>query len=228
MKRTAPLIIVMALLGTSLHAQEDGYRLEAGIGGGGSFYMGDACNRLYNSTNGAAAVMLRYNANPRLSARATFSAAGISGNSLNAFGQLPIGDNLKFSRTAYELSVQVEWGFMAYSPVMRDEDRWAPYGLAGIGAVFLPEPATNDRALCFPLGLGIRYRLAPRVSVGLEWSMRFTDSDRLDVTTPVQPGLQDPMTIKGKGMKNKDSYSLTMLYISFDILEKGCNCNNGK
>lgn len=217
---------MIILLGTAAFAQEDGYRFEAGLGGGSSFYMGDANQRLYNNSNGAAALMLRYNVNPRFSTRATFSAAGISGNSNEALGQLPLEDNLKFSRTAYEFSVQVEWGFLAYSPVMWNEGRWSPYGLAGIGTVFLPEPVTNDWALCLPVGVGVRYRLAPRVNIGLEWSMRFTNSDRLDVTSTAAPGLQDPLKIKGKGMKNKDSYSLTMLYLSFDIFEKPCNCNH--
>ena len=227
MKKTALLTLII-LMGEPLCAQEDGYRLEAGIGGGGSFYMGDANTRMYSNTNGAAALMFRYNVNPRFSTRATFSAAGISGNSRNAFGEFPIDDDISFSRTAYDMSVQIEWGFLAYSPVLRGDDRWAPYGLAGIGTVFLPGQDKNDWALCLPLGFGIRYRLAPRVNIGLEWSMRFTNSDRLDVRTTTEAGLQDPMKIKGKGMKNKDSYSLTMLYLSFDLFEKPCNCNDEK
>lgn len=222
--KKALLLALIVFSWTSLSAQENGYMFEAGLGGGCSFYMGDANQRLYRNSNGAAALMLRYNVNPRFSARATFSAAGLSGNSREAVGQLPLNDDLKFSRTAYDFSVQAEWGFLAYDPVLSGDGRWSPYGLAGIGAVFLPEPATDDWALCLPIGLGVRYRLAPRVSIGFEWSMRFTNSDRLDVTSAAKPGLQDPIGVKGKGMKNKDSYSLTMLYLSFDIFEKPCNC----
>lgn len=220
------LLGIALIAGAFAHAQDNGYRFEAGLGGGASFYMGDANRRLYSNSNGAAALMLRYNVNPRFSTRATLSAAGLSGDSRNAFGQLPLDEQTRFSRSIYELSVQAEWGFLAYSPLFSDEDRLAPYGLAGIGAAFMPEPATNDWALCLPIGLGIRYRLAPRVTLGLEWSMRFTGSDRLDVTDNMTPGLEDPMSIKGKGIKNKDSYSLTMLYLSFDVFEKPCNCND--
>ena len=56
--------------------------------------------------------------------------------------------------------------------------------------------------------------------------MRFSSSDRLDVTSDVAPGLQDPFIIKGKGMKNKDSYSFTMLYVTFDVFKRPCHCND--
>ena len=32
-------------------AQDDGFLMELGVGGGGSFYMGDANDRLYRNTN---------------------------------------------------------------------------------------------------------------------------------------------------------------------------------
>ena len=47
-------------------AQDDGYLLELGLGGGGSFYMGDANSTLYANTNGVFSAIVRYNLNPRL------------------------------------------------------------------------------------------------------------------------------------------------------------------
>ena len=103
--------------------------------------------------------------------------------------------------------------------------RLAPYGLLGLGLTFAPEPASNDFAANFPVGLGIRYKLSERVNIGLEWSMRFSTSDRLDVTHTDGTPLQDPFMIKGKGIKNKDSYSFTMLYVTFDVFKRPCHCN---
>jgi len=220
-----PVLTVMLLCCTFASAQDDGYLMEIGLGGGGSFYMGDANSRLYRNTNGLASVIARYNVNPRFAVKGGFAAAGISGSSENAIGATP-GDPVKFSRTVYELGVQMEWGFCGYGTGGWDgTHRLAPYGLLGIGASFVPKPAQNDFAANFPIGLGIRYKLSERVNLGLEWSMRFSTSDRLDVGADTSVSMADPFLIKGKGIKNKDSYSFTMLYVTFDVFKRPCHCN---
>ena len=206
--------------------QDDGYLVELGLGGGGSFYMGDANGRLYSNTNGVFSIIGRYNVNSRFSLKANLAAAGISGSTENAYGVLP-GDELRFSRTLYDLGAQIEWGFCGYGTEdWNDRHRLAPYGLLGLGVTFAPKPARNDFAANFPVGLGIRYKLSERVNLGLEWTMRFSTSDRLDVTHTEGTSLQDPFLIKGKGIKNKDSYSFTMLYVTFDVFKRPCHCND--
>ena len=208
-------------------AQDDGYLMEIGAGGGGCFYMGDANSQLYRNTNGVFSLLARYNVNPRFSLKADFAAAGISGDTENSYGVLP-GDGLKFSRTVYDLGFQVEWGFCGYGlEGWTGGKKLAPYGLLGLGMTFAPKPAENDFAANFPIGLGLRYKLSDRVNIGLEWTMRFSTSDRLDVTqTFADTRLENPFLIKGKGIKNKDSYSFTMLYITFDVFKRPCNCND--
>ena len=220
-----PMAVMLICCAPSV-AQDDGYFMELGIGGGGSFYMGDANTRMYDNTNGVLSVLARYNVNTRFAFKADFAAAGISGSTENAYGVLP-GDDLKFSRTLYDFGVQMEWGFSGYGMEgWNGCHRLSPYGLIGIGMTFAPKPASNDFAANFPVGLGIRYKLSERVNVGLEWTMRFSTSDRLDVTQSWGTSLEDPFMIKGKGMKNKDSYSFTMLYVTFDVFKRPCNCND--
>ena len=225
-KLTLLSAVLLLMYGNYASAQEDGYLMEIGVGGGGSFYMGDANSKLYNNTNGVISVLARYNVNTRFSLKANLAAAGISGSTVNSYGTLP-GDELKFSRTLYDFGVQMEWGFCGYSMEgWNGCHRLAPYGLLGIGATFAPKPAENDFAANFPVGLGVRYKLSERVNIGLEWSMRFSTSDRLDVTHTNGTSLEDPFMIKGKGIKNKDSYSFTMLYVTFDIFKRPCHCND--
>ena len=224
-KRLTLLSLVIILLCSKTAAQDEGYLMEMGLGGGGSFYMGDANGRLYNNTNGVFSVLARYNVNPRFSLKANLSSAGISGSTENAYGTLP-GDELIFSRTLYDFGAQMEWGFCGYGMEgWNGNHRLAPYGLMGIGVTFAPEPEQNDFAANFPIGLGLRYKLSERVNIGLEWTMRFSTSDRLDVTHTDGTSLQDPFMIKGKGIKNKDSYSFTMLYVTFDVFKRPCHCN---
>lgn len=223
------VLSVMAATVTGLRAQDETvWLMEVGLGGGGSFYMGDANRSMYRNTNGAASFVARYNINPRFAVKGTIGAAGISGSPSGAFGELPQNDIPDFSRTVYNFSLQAEWGFLGY---MANEwaggSRLAPYGLAGLGLDFIPAPATDDFAFSIPLGLGFRYKLSSRSNVGLEWSMHFTGSDRLDVGGSSRGnGLENPLLINGKGMKNKDSYCLTMLYLTFDVFRKPCHCND--
>ncbi len=225
-KLKIPAFAVMLFCCSFAVAQDDGYLMELGLGGGGSFYMGDANNRLYRDTNGMFSFMARYNVNSRFALKGSLSAAGITGSSKNAFGVIP-GDEIRFSRTVYDFGVQVEWGFCGYGlQDWNDCHRLAPYGLLGIGMTFAPEPVSNDFAANFPIGLGVKYKLSERVNIGLEWTMRFTTSDRLDVTQTYDTSLENPFLIKGKGIKNKDSYSFTMLYVTFDVFRRPCNCND--
>ena len=222
------LILVSLLLCCRVAGQEDDYMMEFGLGGGASFYMGDANTRLYRNSDGMASLIARYNVNRRFSLKAGFTAAGFSGDSSGSFGVLP-EDGVSFSRTLYEAGIQAEWGFCGYSMTPWDGcHRIAPYGTAGIGMVFAPKPASDEFALCIPIGMGVRYKLSERVNIGAEWTMRFSSSDRLDMTSPEGSVLNDPFLIRGKGMKNKDSYSFTMLYITFDMFRRPCDCNEIK
>ena len=77
----------------------------------------------------------------------------------------------------------------------------------------------DDLTMNIPLRFGIKYKLKKRLNVGLDWTMRLSMSDKLD-------GIEDPYRIKSGFMKNKDSYSWTMFYISYDLCPKYRKCNN--
>ncbi|MBO7247017.1 MAG: outer membrane beta-barrel protein [Bacteroidaceae bacterium] len=222
-------ILFMALLTALLpvKAQEEGYLAEIGLAGGGCFYMGDAnSTSLYSNTNGMVGIVARYNVNPRFSLKADFVSAGIEGDTRLMDGDIP-GDEISFSRTVYDFGVQAECNFNAYGMTSwNGSRRLVPYYLVGIGLTYAPKPAENVFALNIPVGVGLHYKLAERVNLGLEWTMRFTSSDKLDVTGANSvTTLNDPFQIKGKGLKNKDSYSFTMLYLTFDIFARPCDCN---
>ena len=227
--KTIFLLLAVLTQGTRCLAQQDGWFMELGIGGGGSVYMGDVNDRLYRDTNGAVSIIARYNINPRLAVKANLAAAGISGSTDNANGTFPTSYEVRFSRTVYDFGVQAEWGFTGYGIIdWNGTHRLAPYGLAGLGMSLAPAKEKNDFALCLPIGLGLRYKLSERVNLGMEWTMRFTTSDRLDVNENGDFTLQDPFLIKGKGIKNKDSYSFTMFYLTFDVFKRPCDCNDEK
>lgn len=220
---TALLILSVTAAPAHIMAQDEAeYLMEIGPAAGGCFYMGDANSRLYRGTRLMGGAVLRYNVNPRLSVKATMTAGGISGSTFRMEGR-SFPDDFSFRRTIYDFGFQVECNFLAYGTTTYNGcHRLAPYYLAGAGVTFAPEPARNDFAANFPIGIGVKYKLAPRLNAGLEFTMRFSTSDRLDVTGTVG---EDPLHVKSGFMKNKDSYSYTMLTLTYDIYAKPCNCN---
>jgi hypothetical protein len=142
--------------------------------------------------------------------------------------KFPGGLNTTFGRNVFELGAQYECHFFAYGTGAgyKDSRRIAPYLLGGLGLTYAPQPANHVFALNIPIGLGVKYKLAERINMGIEWTVRFTTSDRLDVTNASGLILDDPYGIESIGFKNKDSYSWLMLYVSYDMFPKYRKCNN--
>ena len=95
-----------------------------------------------------------------------------------------------------------------------------------MGFTFAPAPAEGVITENFPLGIGVKYKIAPRINIGSEFTMRFSLSDKLDVTNKEGLQLNDPYRIKGKGRKNKDSYSYTVFFVTYDLFSRCKECNN--
>ena len=126
------------------------------------------------------------------------------------------------------MSAQFEYNFFAYGTGVgyKDSRKLTPYILGGLGLTYAPKPAKHVVAMNIPVGLGVKYKAAERINVGAEWTMRFTTSDKLDVTNKDALMLDDPYGIESRGIKNKDCYSLLMLYVSYDLFPKYRKCNN--
>ena len=71
-----------------------------------------------------------------------------------------------------------------------------------------------------PLGAGVKWKVAQRVNLTIEWAMRFTMSDNLD-------GRKDVYGIESNGLfKNTDCYSVLQLGVTYDLWAKCKTCNN--
>ena len=71
-----------------------------------------------------------------------------------------------------------------------------------------------------PIGAGVKYKVAPRLNLSLEWAMHFSDSDKLD-------GVEDPYNITSSGLfKNRDCYSALQLTLTYSFLPKCRVCHN--
>ena len=219
---------IMLCLAGAVRADNLEYRYEVGVMVGGSSYYGDAnYSSLMKNMNIMGGIVGRYNINPRLAVKANLAVARISGSTADFDNRFPGGD-VDFSRTLYDLGAQFECHFFAYGDGSgyKRTHRLAPYIFAGAGMTFAPEPAENVFTMNLPVGLGVKYKIAPRINLGCELSFRFTLSDDLDVTKETVPVLSDPYGIKSSGFKNKDSYSFLSISVTYDLSPKYRKCNN--
>lgn len=234
MKRVTTLVgkVVMGamMLCFATGARADGleYRYEIGAMVGGCSYYGDA-NYVspIDNFNIMGGLLWRYNINPRMAVKADVAVARISGTTEGKENTFPGGD-VKFARMMYELGAQYECHFFAYGDGTgyKRSHRLVPYLLAGVGMTYAPAPANHVFTANIPVGIGLKFKVAPRLNLGCELTYRFTFSDDLDVTQKTAPVLNDPYGIDSGFMKNKDNYSFLSFFVTYDLSPKYRKCNN--
>ena len=219
------LICLLALV-CSLHAaaqnDETVYRLELGGGVGMGLNLTDVDGKI----GLAAAAVARFPLNPRMAVKAQFSYSQIKGATDGIKNFYPIdpsqpgSDRLHYevSDGIYDLSALYELHFLPYGYVRdyKGYSRIVPYLQMGFGLTY--GPAGKAFSANIPLGFGVKYKVAPRLNLGLDWLMHFSLSDKLD-------GLDAPLGIKSSGFRNKDLYSTLTLTLTYDLNPRCPTCN---
>ncbi len=235
--RPVALILFLFLGLSRMAAEELEYQMEMGGTLGTSFYLGDANGSPFVHMGGMGGFLVRRVLNPRMALKGNLLMGHISGTSdgyfipTDAFSKTPEGGiptQVTFSRNLIDLGAQFEMNFWGYGlgSGFKEHSRITPYALAGMGFTLAPGGAGTKLALNLPVGVGVKYKLRPRWNVGLEWTMRFTTTDALDAASKEQAQLIYPYGIKSVGLKNKDCYSFTMLFVTYDMCPKYRKCNN--
>lgn len=218
-------LLALALLPLSaLHAQEEEpvYRLELGGGLG----MSNAFTDVSRKPGLAAAAVARFPLNPRMAVKGQFTYNTLKGSTASLSGYLPADPSTagsaqldySVSSAIYDLSALYELHFLPYGYLRdyRGHFRIAPYIQAGIGLTY--GAAGKAFTVNIPLGVGLKYKVAKRLNLGLDWLVHFSLSDKLD-------GLNAPLGIESSGFRNKDHYSALTLTLTYDLRPKCPTCN---
>ena len=75
-------------------------------------------------------------------------------------------------------------------------------------------------AMTLPMGFGVKFKLRPRVNLGLEFCMTKVFGDNADSRE-----LKDLYQIKSSFIKNTDWYSTLMLSVSYEFGERCVTCH---
>lgn len=223
------LIICSFSLFLSLASAQE-YIHEIGGGVGASFYMGDANRtKIYSDVGPSVGLMHRYNFDFNWSLKSNLVVGSVSGDTRNTSNVFPNFNEYSFKRTFFELGSQVEYNLFRYSDKFSylDTRGYTPYLFTGIGVTL----ATGDDLFFnvnVPIGLGFKYKIKERLNVGVEFSMRKLFGDDFDVTNKSDEwSLDSPYGIKSSFIKNKDWYSVTMFFVTWEFGAKHDPCCGG-
>ncbi len=175
---------------------------------GASNYQGDLSNNssaIYlKETHPAAGLFGTYNINAWLNLKMSFSYATISGKDANSNNEAVRRRNLSFRSPLYELGFNLEFnvpgfdpynlnkpfsaylfaglGYSWFKPKALYEGSWIalqPLGTEGQGLPGYPNPYRLN-TLVLPLGIGVKYALTDKWSIGFELGARRAFTDYLD------------------------------------------------
>ena len=228
MKKTLNIVLTALLLSIAsvpANAQTDyEYRMEIGGGVGLMAYEGDFNGSILHNMQPSASLMLRRVINPYMDLRLAASYGKLKGSSKDVKTYLPQYQDTQyeFSTTLVDLSATYEYNFWPYGTGndYRGAQRLTPFIFAGIGTTYASTPTGNVFTANLPLGLGIKYKVAPRLNLGIEWAIHFSLNDKLD-------GIADPYGIQSTGMfKNTDCFSALQLTLTYSFMPKCRTCHN--
>ena len=273
MRRLLYIGIICTLLTFNTQAQEFFTGTEYGILMGGSQYFGDLnTNYGFKTIHPALGLFVRYQINPYISVKwvGNYTHVGYS----DALSSDPYEHlrNLSFESDIAEVAMQAEFNFFRFA-TGEDKSRFTPYLTGGVG-LFYYNPYTiyqgtkyylrplgtegqnvqaggfggrySTLAICFPIGMGVKYWWRPGVNIGFEIADRLTNTDYLDDVSGSYAGannfapnsvayaLQDrsreisPDNVLGRAGKQRgdnstfDQYLMFQVVVSFQLKSYKC------
>ena len=230
MKRLLWSFLLLTFTAMPLMAQDDDdeeYTKEIGVGLGGNFMLSDYNSTWYGQMGFTGNALFRFVISPRMAVKimAGYNMTHGSTTKVNDFYPATLTEGSTTERLVKEmkggyvdLSGLYELHFLPYGwfRTYLGHYRITPYIQLGLGLTY----STVGKAftLNIPIGLGLKWKIARRLNLGLDWTFHFTPCDKLD-------GLEAPQGIKSTLFRNKDHYQQTLITLTYDISPKCPTCN---
>lgn len=220
-----PLLAILLATALPASAQSDyEYRMEIGAGVGLVAYEGDFNGNITHGMQPMASAVLRRTFNPYMALRFAAAYGKLKGSSKNVKTYMPeyVDTPYEFANSLVDVSATYEYNFWPYGTGhdYRGAQRLTPFIFAGLGATYASGSGNNVFTANVPLGVGVKYKMATRLNLGIEWAMHFSMNDNLD-------GVKDPYGIQSTGMfKNTDCYSMLQLTLTYSLMPKCRTCHN--
>lgn len=220
------LLALLLLLPAVSYAE---YNHELGVMAGTSFYLGDANLKTpFHRPQLSIGGLYRYNIDTRWALKLRVAYVKIAGNSADFGYVFPNKKQASFERDLIDMGVHVEINFLDIGGYRYYTGRYkaSPYLLLGVGFASYNDlnMGKNSFEWSIPVGIGGKWKINKRFTLGLEWSLHKTFTDRLDVTKSDNAILDDPYHTGKTGFLDTDWYSTALLYLSVNLVETNRFC----
>ncbi len=197
-------------------------RTELGVTLGTSYYQGDISrSRLFYSPSMAYGVILKYNHSNHL----TTSIKGFYGKLSGSDSDFSDMENqlrgASFSASLIDVSALIEFNFLQYTSsgyIKKNKHRFTPFIFIGIGGNYIFGTSGFENPITIPFGIGIKYNIFERLTLGLEWSYRKTFNDQIDGVINVQDVNNTPV------IHNDDWYSFCGVFVTYKLFKDKFDC----
>jgi opacity protein-like surface antigen len=212
------VIILLVIKSATVVAQE--YRYEIGGAAGMSMYLGDANpSSLFKEWNPAGGVIFRNNLNFRWAVKADLFMGKVAGDTKSQKNVFPGHAQASFNRNFIELGGQIEFNFLPYSDkyAYLGTSKISPYILTGWGLTLAQGKKQTFWGINFPLGIGVKYKIANRLNLGLEYAVHKLFKDNFDAPDANGFNLDNPYQVENGLFKNKDWYNTMLFSITWEF-----------
>lgn len=224
------LIIALFCLPAFSSAQAKG---DIAVFYGQSYYLGEI-NHIshFKSMSDSYGIFYRHNYNLRYSLRGSIFIGRLSGSDLNSPYDYNIQRAANFNLPVADLSLMTEFNFLPYITTST-KYRFSPYVTAGFSYLI---PLQNDDfkgSIGIPFGVGLKFNLSEKFSIGAEWVLHKSFSDELDGlgdynSNPLFEEFLNNQTAapyrQFSTLYRNDYYAFTGVFLSYKITYRSMKC----
>ena len=211
-------IIIIAVFSGIIIGAKAQKKVDLGIFGGGSYYLGDINqSKQFYSISYAFGGLYRYNINQRYTIRGSIYYGNLLADDKDFNNRFQQSRNSRFSGTVLDATLQFEFNFMPYSTFGRAGE-YAFYTTGGIGMAFINTSKLPTSKLVIPFGIGAKVNLGKKMGIGIEWGFRKMFYDELD-------GYENPIDPEYRSfIHNNDWYSIAGISLTYKIYNNLEDC----
>lgn len=231
--RNLHILLILTLLTTGWQQASGQAKGDIAFFYGQSYYLGEINHvTQFKQMNTAFGGFYRHNFNLRYSLRGNVYYGKLSADDATSPYKYNLLRNQSFEVNLLDIGLQAEFNFLPYITTSY-KYKFSPYVTAGLSyRTFLSNsPAKNG--INIPFGIGIKYNLNQKFSVGFEWVIRKTFSDDMDglAEYPENPLLVEFLNNQSAAkfrqtstLYRNDYYVFTGVFLSYKIVYKSMKC----
>ncbi len=209
---TAFLIIIFSV---NVSAQEG---IEFGGFTGTSYYLGDINpSRHFYSVSPSLGALIKYNLDNHYSVRTSINFGRLYASDRDFDNYFQQHRGASFESDFMDLTLLMEFNFLPFETTIFKKG-FSPFIAGGLSYIFISGSGVSDSYLSIPFGGGLKYGISKKVTIGAEWLLKKTFSDKIDGV--INFGQKnDPSLIH-----NNDWVSLAGFFITIKPFERKGDC----